>query len=156
MKQQQVDNQLSEAKQKADLQSQKLQIQKEHNDDWSKIQDKLADVQAQKVAAAKNGKSYEFEQLQNDWTAAWTKANQTDDPDELKIIRLRIKQDEDRMQKLSKFAAEIPTTKTTKTTVSDDEKSKVSTMTTGPIGAADVSGIGTNSFKVGGFTITPK
>jgi hypothetical protein len=152
--QQKVQNQLDEAKQKADLQSQKLQIQKEHNDDWSNIQNKLVDVQKMKVDAAKAGKSYEFEELQKDWSDTYTKANATDDPDQLKLLRLRIKQDEDRMQKLSKFAAEIPTTKTTKTKVSQDQLSKESVTTTGPIGATAPAP--TSSFKVGAFTVTPQ
>lgn len=152
---QSVQNKLDEAKQKADLETQKLAIQKEHNDDWARIQDKLANVQAMKADAAKNGKSYEFEQLQNDWSAAYTQANNTDNPDQLKLLRLRIKQDEDRMQKLSKFAAEVPTEKTSTTIKSADQLTSVTKTKTGPI-VAPAAPVSTNSFKVGGFTITPR
>jgi hypothetical protein len=113
LKQQQVDNQLAEAQQKADLESQRIDVQKQKNDIWANIEDRLATVQEQKAAAAKAGKTSEFEAIQTDWQSTMTAINAEDDPAKLKLLLARQKQDEDRMKKLSTFASEIPTKKTT-------------------------------------------
>jgi hypothetical protein len=115
---------------------------------------KIAEMKANATNA---GKSYEFEQLQNDWQDATTQLSKETDPDNVAALQARITQDTDRMKKLSMFAAQVPTEKTTtKVTATDpnDPNKKVEkSITTTGVTAKNPK---KDSFKVGGFTITPK
>jgi hypothetical protein len=86
---------------------------------------KIAEMRAN---AAKANKSYEFEQLQNDWQDATTQLSKETDLDNAAVLRSRIQQDTDRMKKLSMFAAEVP--KTTDETIKYDADGKPIEKTT--------------------------
>lgn len=113
LRRKEIENKLEADRQKAENDRIRLDMMRQKNEIWANIQDRLATVQEQKAAAAKNGKNSEFEAIQADWQATMTAINNEDDPKRLALLLARQRQDEDRMKKLSTFASEIPVQKTT-------------------------------------------
>jgi hypothetical protein len=83
---------------------------------------KIAEMKANATNA---GKSYEFEQLQNDWQDANTQLSKETDPDTIATLQARITQDTDRMKKLSMFAAQVPSKKEGTKTITRDAAGNV-------------------------------
>ncbi len=129
---------------------------------WVDMQGQIATIRAN---ATKAGKGAEFETLLSDYQKNMDLMTQKSqdpnaDPDELASLQDTISLEKDRLNKLGKFAGEIPTvTETDTTTETDptDPNKKVTKVVrkTGPASNAAPKAK-KDSFKVGGFTVTPQ
>jgi len=149
IQQQGVNAKMQDAENKVKIANIKAQSDSQRIEMYGKIEE-------MKANAAKSGKTYEFEQLQNDWQDANTQLSKETDPDTIATLQARITQDTDRMKKLSMFAAQIPK-KGEKIKLNSDGTSSVETDTSGPdLSPPPPKQAKKDSFKVGGFTVTPK